>query len=202
MHTVVPSKSCLANFNDLHNLDIRVAWINLAGLHHLHLVPVRGWQHFERWLGYYDSAMAAMTQLLDTADYVIFQTTNWVCEDKFNAAWRDTVLPVYDPTECVQRLETQPKRPPPDRNLTRDCLDATMTGYGSSLIYKQEMKLLSEFESNPRVLLVDSYDMVKDKCWATQSADGRHFKPIVPLKVEAVVLHLKHLVAQWQKRSV
>lgn len=213
MHKEAPGERCLHSLaraktgdHDNHDsgggADVVIAWVNFAGLHHLHVLPVYGWPSYIKWAEYYHRGRVSLQKVLKQSDFLIFQTTNWVCDDKYVGSWRDVLFPEYDPMPCVtntlkkndtEAFLQQQIQQHKERNLTQDCMYSTMTGKNSERLYRQEMSLYNkDFASDPRVYLYDSFNETKFRC--SMTGDGRHYGGLVPQKMENVLLYMKHMI--------
>ena len=67
--------------------------------------------------------------------------------------------------------------------LTALCINGTMSGHGSALMYERERRVTTEL----RVPVVDGYAMTYMQCWATKAQDGRRYPPLLHLEVMALL---------------
>jgi hypothetical protein len=168
-----------------------VYWINLGGLHFLHLLPGRGW-HYRQWLGYAENGYTTLTRLLEAPGTaaVLFQTTHAVCEQRFVGSYAALAA---DPntTLCEAFLESLPPVAHDSRNRTQDCLDGKMAWRGSWSLYQKELEIIARLQpvARGRLHVIDGFAQTNGQCWASNPADGRHYLAMMPHKV-STVLHV------------
>ena len=152
-----------------YSLDLkRRAWMVLvgaAGLHHLHLEPIREWDEPSRWRNLearMEESLGALEKWFPKARLTYF-TIHSMCDDLLKEdGW----------TDMAYKYATG------KANCTgRRCLDATFNRDGALNWFTREMSVLSR-PQHSRWLPIEAFKMTDGQCWAT--ADGRHFNPLLP----------------------
>jgi len=140
--------------------------VGAGALHHLHLEPLKEFEHYDAWLSLEDRIKEGTDglQLLLPQARLLYFTIHSMCDNLlFEDGWAD----MADRYNLGLGNCSQPR-----------CTEATFNRRGAINWYQREMAVMREPERARTWGVIDAFKMTEGQCWAT--ADGRHFNPIVP----------------------
>ena len=165
--------------------------LSSTGLHLFHLEPAREWTSgaaaaFRSLEERITKGIRGVQQRLPETR-ILYLTSNSVCESRFRGSYRRALAhPEATQAACLQRLSSF--KGSNEWNRSAMCADATMTRHGAALLNRRERRVLQQFE--PSVQVVDAFAQTDGQCWATLIGDGRHFAPLLPFRLNALLARL------------
>ena len=167
-----------------------------SGLHLLHLEPWRSWntvaiEAYRSLEGHLEAAVGTLREALPCAR-LAYITTNAVCEERFTGGYA-TAAASHQATEraCLDRLATFPRWLEDIKGSGELCADgnATLTRHGTHLLNLRERAALRPFEPGG-LAVIDAFELTNGQCWATARNDGRHDSPLLPARLDMLLVAL------------
>ena len=164
------------------------------GLHYLHLEPYRKWGNGSYWV-WKNAEMLARSFVSNVREaygrsvIIIFMSSHAICESKYTGEYLSAVhLLRKDPAAFVQ--------PCARKFPLKDCLEATFTSDGTRLLNKRVLEALhGQLDGH-----VDGFAITEGRCEYTRRGDGRHYLPLVPQEIDALLDNIPRLTgggATW-----
>jgi hypothetical protein len=139
--------------------------VGAAGLHHLHLEPIKEWDEPSRWLNLesrLEAGLGALQKWLPNTKLTYF-TIHSMCDDLLKEdGWTDMAHKYAN-----GRGNCTGKR----------CSEATFSRSGALTWFSRETSVLKKKQYS-RWQPIEAFKLTDGQCWAT--ADGRHFNPMLP----------------------
>jgi len=165
-------------FERLNNIKQKIIIWN-QGLHLLHLYPARRFENLFFTLNFKSVMTLVMESISQSAQCVIFVTTNPIATSKFTGSYQEYAKQLDEKNQalirrCVERYQNQ-----------EACENAVFTDKGVRWLNEKMHQFVDEYDSEqgPKLVLMDAYSLFVNKSYYTDIRDGRHYGPIKNLEV-------------------
>lgn len=191
-----------------HSSKPDVVYFNGA-LHFLHLDPYLDWKGIKEWHeteSIVNQFIDEVAGFLNPGGSLIFMRAHAICDEKYKDSYRDAVAKFNDnPVEfgksCVEHILEKGKYPWGDsEDMLTACWQSSLTSDGVARMNRRvEETIIAAVEKKQSLLVgcVDGFKLTKDRCEDTEEADGRHYRPRIPLEILSLVESIREVSTRY-----